>query len=321
LELLTPAGALVALAVIVPLALLVVATRRGEQARRAIGLAPVAAGGIAASAVALALVCALVALAATQPVLRSRDGVRVRTDAVLWIVVDTSRSMLAAAGPRAESRIARARRTAIRLRAALADVPVGIASLSDRVLPHLFPSPDPDAFARTLERTIRPGHPPPIGSGQVSTNLTSLGSMPLLNYFDPGVRIRAVAVLTDAESDGLDVAELGRSFRRSPRTGLVLVRVGTARERVFDDEGRVEPSYEPIAEAPRIARLAAASAGGRAFTEGDVEAAARTLRAHFGDDGPTEARRRGGRTRPLAAWVLAVAAAPLVWLLRRRNLD
>jgi hypothetical protein len=319
LDLLTPLGAIVALALTVPLALLLLATRRGERARRALALPSLGLRSVAGPAVALALVCGLVAAAAAQPVLRSRETARVRTDAAAWVVVDTSRSMLARPGPGRESRIVRARRAALRFRAALADVPVGIASVNDRVLPHLLPSPDRQSFAATIARTIRPGYPPPAGAGRSGTNLTALASVPTLNYFEPSHRRRVALVLTDAESEPLEAGALDEAYRAEPPTKLVVVRLGGSGERVYDERGRTEPAYEPRLGAEGTARELAAVTGGRAFAEDELDAATDAALAALGRGVEGVPVGRGEKRRPLAPFLVGLSALPLAWLVRRRN--
>ena len=318
-DLLTPEAAAVALAVLVPLLALAVATRRGARARRAVGLAPLGYRGVVAPAVAVALACGLLAVAAAQPVLRSRAAVRARTDAAAWIVVDTSRSMLAASRPDGPQRISRARRSALLVRAELTGIPVGVAPVSDRVLPHLFPSPDRAAFASTVARTIRPGHPIPVGGGRTGTNLTALAAVPTLNFFLPEIRHRAVVVVTDAESDPIDVGAVARGYRAAPTAELILVRIGGPGEQVYDERGRPEPGYDAVTTAPATARRVAAAVGGRAFVEGEEQAAAAAVLEALGRHGPTESHGRGERRTPLAPYAVAAAALPFAWLLRRRN--
>jgi hypothetical protein len=318
-DLLTPTAAGVAVAVLVPLLALAFGTRRGARARRAVGLAPLGYRGVVGPAVAVGLACGLLAVAAAQPVLRSRATVRARTDAAAWIVVDTSRSMLASSGPGGARRIARARRAALLVRTELPGIPVGIASVNDRVLPHLFPSPDRVAFASTIARTIRPGQPIPVGAGRTGTNLTALAALPTLNFFAPEIRHRAVMVLTDAESDPVDVGAIARGYRAAPASELVVLKVGGAGEQVYDERGRPEPAYDAVTTASATARSVAAAAGGRAFTEGEEREAAGAVLASLGRHGPTEPHGRGEHRTPLAPYAVAAAALPLAWLLRRRN--
>ena len=73
----------------------------------------------------------------------------VRTDAEAFVVLDVSRSMLAQSSLTRPQRIERAKAAAIELRRGLPDVRVGVASLTDRVLPHLFPSADEKVFEAT----------------------------------------------------------------------------------------------------------------------------------------------------------------------------
>jgi hypothetical protein len=318
-DLLTPTAAVIAVAVLIPLVALALGTRRGARARRAVGLVPLGYRGVVAPAVAVAVACGLLAIAAAQPVLRSRASVRARTDAAAWIVVDTSRSMLASSGPGGPQRIARARRSALLVRAELSGIPVGIASVNDRVLPHLFPSPDRGAFASTIARTIQPGQPIPVGGGQTGTNLTALAAVPTLNFFAPEIRHRAVVVITDAESDPVDAGAIARGYRTAPGPELVVLRVGGAGERVYDERGRPELAYSPMTTAPATARSVAAAAGGTTFTEGEERQAAGTVLNALGRHGPTEPHGRGERRTPLAPYAVAAAALPLAWLLRRRN--
>jgi hypothetical protein len=318
---LTPAGAIVGLAALVPLVLLALAGRRTERARVAIGLERLGVRELVAPAAAVAAIGALVALAAAQPVWRSRDEALVRTDAAAYVVLDTSRSMLAAGGPSSENRLERARRLALRVRAALGNVPVGLASLSDRTLPHLFPSPDREAFASTLARALDGGRPTPVGFGESGTDLTALASLPTSNYFQPSVTRRLAVVLTDAESRPVDVQRLDSAFRSVPRTTLVLVRIGRSGERVVDARGREEEGYLPVAGAAEIAASVAAVTSGSAHSEAEVEAAVDAAVDAVGDAGPTTATGRGAHRRPLAAWMLAAAVLPLGYLIRRRNLD
>jgi hypothetical protein len=318
-DLLTPTAVAIAVAVLIPLLALALGTLRGARARRAVGLAPLGYRGVVAPAVAVALACGLLAVAAAQPVLRSRATVRARTDAAAWIVVDTSRSMLASSGSGGPQRIARARRAALVVRADLPRIPVGIASVNDRVLPHLFPSPDRAAFASTIARTIQPGQPVPVGGGRTGTNLTALAAVPTLNFFAPEIRHRAVVVITDAESDPVDVGAIARAYRAAPAPALVVLRIGGAGEQVYDERGRPEPAYDAVTTAPATAKSVAAAAGGRAFTEGEARQAARAVLTSLGRHGPTEPHGRGERRTALAPYAVAAAALPLAWLLRRRN--
>jgi hypothetical protein len=319
LDLLTPAAAAVGLAVAIPLLALVLATRHGGRARRAVGLVPLGHAPALGPAVALVLSCGLLAFAAAQPVLRGRSGVKARTDAAAWVVVDTSRSMLASPGAGEVPRIARARRAALLVRAGLPGIPVGIASVNDRVLPHLFPSPDRAAFASVLARTIRPGHPIPVGAGRTGTNLTSLAAIPTTNFFQPGTTRRAVIVVTDAESDPIQFTALARAYRAAPASELVLLRVGSGDEQVYDARGRPEPGYDALPSAGPTARSVVGATGGRLFAEGDERAAAAAALAALGRSGPTEPHGRGERRTPLAPYAVLAAALPLAWLVRRRN--
>ena len=79
----------------------------------------------------------------------------VRTDAEAFVVA--RRLALDARAARASTRPSGSsgrRRRRSELRASMPEVPVGIASLTDRVLPHLFPSADEKVFEATLERSL-----------------------------------------------------------------------------------------------------------------------------------------------------------------------
>jgi hypothetical protein len=308
--------------VVVPLALLALAGRRAGRARLAVGLGRVDPRRAVGAAVAVGALGALVALAAAQPVWRAAETTSARADAAAWVVVDTSRSMLAAGAPGAEDRLARARRVALRVRDELADVPVGLASLSDRALPHLFPSPDRDAFARALARAIRGGHPQPTGLGESGTDLTALAALPTRNFFAAATARRVAVVLTDGETAPVDPDALDAAFRAVPRTALLLVHVGRRGERVYDANGLPEPEYEPpSSDGAAAVRSVASLTAGSAYDESDAGAVAAAARAAVGADGPTAELARGERRTPLAPWVLAAAVVPLAFLVRRRNVD
>src|SRR4029077_1192606 len=89
---------------------------------------------------ALVLAITLLGLAAAQPVVASPHRSTVRRDADVFVVLDTSRSMLASRAPATPTRFDRARAIARGLDKALPAAAVGIASMTDRVLPHLFPT-------------------------------------------------------------------------------------------------------------------------------------------------------------------------------------
>ena len=139
-ELVTPWAGVVALAALVPLAGSLAVERRAARVREAVGLDTPRRRGRALVPVCAALVIVLLALAASQPVLASHRSTTIRQGADVFVVLDTSRSMVAARTPGAPNRFERARGIAHRLIAELPAVPVGLASLTDRVLPHVFPT-------------------------------------------------------------------------------------------------------------------------------------------------------------------------------------
>ena len=224
LTLLTPLGALIALGVVVPLVALALLHRRGESVRRSIGLPEPRPRVLRAAVAGVVVAAALLGLAAAQPRLEWTSDKRVRDDAEAIIVLDTSRSMLARTSPRSPIRYARANDAALRFRAAFPDVPVGIASFTDRVLPHLFPSPDDDVFAATLSKSLGIDRPPPHGSFvSTATRLAALESIVSRRFFTPTVRHRLIFVITDGESVPIAGAKIAAAFRRPPGVDTIFL--------------------------------------------------------------------------------------------------
>src|SRR5947207_5986424 len=228
---LTPLGALLALLVAAPIVAFLLGERGrmrvnallrlGEPSRR-VRLAPAAA---------LVVVGALLSLAATQPTVVRRSQQHVRTDAEAWFVLDTSLSMKAAASAGSPTRFQRAQSLALRLRDELGDIPVGIASITDRALPHLFPSPDSDTFDVTVRKAMGIERPPPTDG--FSTRITTLGSIARLasdNFFSPTARKRLIVVFTDGETKPFVDESLGTLFKAPPGVHAIFVRIWGAKE-------------------------------------------------------------------------------------------
>jgi hypothetical protein len=313
----SPWAALVGLAAALPLAVLLLAARRSARVATALGLEP-AAGRLLAAGGAIAALGVLIAIAAAQPVAESEAARYVRPDAEAWFVVDTSRSMLASTAPGERTRFDRARRTAVRLRAKLGEVPSGVASLTDRVLPNLFPTPSQGAFAATTLRALAIDQPPPIEQNAVrSTSLAGLTALPRRQFFSPAATRRLVIVLTDGETRPFDVAAAARAFPQH-RYRVIGVRFWTPGERVFRSNGTAEAYVPNSASTAPSARLAEVT-GGAMFEETELDAVASNARAFLGE-GPQ--RRLGTERRPvsLAPWLLAFGIVPLGLLLWRRPL-
>jgi len=316
LTLLTPLAALLALAVVVPLAALWSGEARARRVAAAVGLPPGRPPRAAAAAIGVA--AAALGLAAAQPVLAFEDEVRVRSDAEVYVVLDTTISMLASRSRGATTRFDRARELALRLRAELPDVPVGIASFTDRVLPHLFPSPDAELYAATLERAVRVEHPPPEQQWeQRATTFGSLSQLVTRNFYSPGASARAFVLFTDGETRPYAVTALAGILQRPPATVPVVVHVQADDERLWLD-GELDRAYETDPASVRAVAELAEGTGGAAFAEADASGVAAAVRAALGE-GEHEARGRQRRTVALAPWLALVAALPLAFVVARRN--
>ncbi len=314
LVLLTPLAGLAALALVVPLAGLALALRLERRGRELLRLRPPPAAARLPLVIGLAAVPALLGLAAAQPALRSATKDRVRTDAQAFFVLDVSRSMLAAGGPGGPTRLARAKSDASRLRALLPELPAGIATMTDRVLPDLMPIPGGSAFDNTLEKAVAIEQPPPESAGVEATTLGSLGDLGTQNYFPPSIRSRLVIVLTDGESRAFDASSVARALARGPGIHTIFVHVWSAGEQIFGPGGRPEPGYHPDPASGQALASLAAAAGGASFEERDLGAVSQAARAAVGP-GPTTLRRTAEHTRTLAPYVALAALVPLALLL------
>ena len=318
LTILTPLGALLALGVLVPLVALRRIRRRAGDVRRSLGVRQPRRRNLLLPLAGLAVGALLLALAAMQPVLEWTRDRRVRTDAEAFVVLDVSRSMLAQDNLGSPMRIERAKVAAEEIRRALPEVKVGIASLTDRVLPHLFPSDDEKVFSATIERSLAIERPPPRSSFLTgATSLNALASIRGLRYFAPNSSARVVIVLTDGESEPVANARLAGLFRRDPAIGLVFVQFWGEDEQVYS-RGAPEPQYvaDPAARAT-LDRLAA-STDGAVYSEGQIGAAGRRARELLGR-GPTVVHGERAGKLVLAPYLALAALFPFAFLLWRRD--
>jgi hypothetical protein len=318
MSLLAPAGLLLALGIVLPLLVLLLVRRRAKTVRRRLALVEPPTRALVVTALALAATGALVGIAAAQPVVEQTRTLRERTDAEAFVVVDVSRSMLAQSGTGSPRRLERSKILAKKVRAALPEIKFGVVSMTDRTLPHLFPSGDREVFDATLDRSLGIEKPPPRSSlAQLSTNLEALASIRSQRYFAPQARKRLLVVLTDGESQPTSGARLARLFGGPPVTHVVFVHVWGADERVYT-EGAPEPQYRPDEASREVLDGLAETVSGNTFSENEVGAVIETARATLGS-GPTVVRGEQGGRIALAPYFAAAALLPLALLLWRRD--
>lgn len=308
MTLLTPEAAVVGLAAAAPLASIVLALRRSDRARTLLRLPRPAPDRRRPLLVAAAF--ALLAVAAAQPALERTRVREVRVDAEALVVVDVSRSMAASRAPGAATRLARAKDVARRVRRSLDEVPTGLATLTDRVLPNVLPTADAAVFELALARAIGVERPPARDVALQATTLQALAQVVQGRYFSPAARRRLLVVATDGESAPFAVGAVAAALRRG-RVGLVLVRVGGDGELVYRRDGTPEPLYRPSPLAGQTLAALAEAAGGTLVADGGAAArAAEDLLAR----GPTSSEGVTTEVVSLAGAFAAAALAPLLLL-------
>jgi hypothetical protein len=314
---LTPLDALFALAAVVPLAALWLTRRRAAEVRRALSLRAPGRLAVAPVVVSLALLPALLGIAAAQPVVVRQRQLSQRADAQAYFVFDTSLSMAARSGLHAPSRLQRAKRTALRLAATLGDLPVGVASMTDRTLPSLLPTTDLGLIDRTVLQSIGVDRPPPSQRySNRATTLQALLPVGSSHFYSTGVEKRILVVFTDGES-----SRLPPSYAISARGTVVppfLVHVWGANEHVYL-HGRVDKRYRPDPSSARLLQQFAELTHGRVFEESQVGPLAAAIRAAAGSPKAEKTVEQYARVA-LAPWFVLAGVLPLGFLLWRRNL-
>jgi hypothetical protein len=267
--------------------------------------------------VAVALLTALVSLAAAQPVLATQQKTSGRADAEVYFVFDISRSMGARTGPHTPTRLDRARDVAKQIRAGLQGIPVGVASLTDRLLPHLFPSTSVNAV---VDRALGIDRPPArLNWGDtIGTKLSVIADLANTDYFADDARRRAVIVLTDGETMTEGINALPSLFAQK-HIRPFLVRIWGANERVYDPRGLVNLAYHPDPDSTVLFEQIANSLQTPVYGEHDGRRVAAEARKAMGT-GPTTTRGRELQSTQLTPILVGLAFLPLLYILYRRNL-
>jgi len=315
---LTPLGLLFAVAAAIPLVALAATERRTARIRRLFAVAGPGRRAVVPVVVALVLLPALVGIAAAQPIVVHKTFLRERADAEAFFILDTSLSMSARTAPGERSRLERAKREALQLRNRLTDVPVGIASMTDRTLPELMPTTDPALFSRTLAASVGIDSPPPSQAypGRATT-LEALVPVLQSHFFATSTRHRLVVVFTDGESSRLP-STLRYQVGHVAELTALFVHVWSPGERIFKRGGRPDPNYRADPTSADALASFAGLLGGKEFSEQQLGRAAAAAQAGVGHSG-TERQVETYARIALAPWFLLAGVVPLGFLLWRRN--
>jgi len=329
---LSPSGGLIACAVALPLAAAFVAGARLARTRRVLGLAPRSLSALEVAS--LAAVPLLLALAASGPAIRRPAGRGILDSTQALFIFDVSRSMGASASPHAPTRLEQAKSDALAMRNAISDASAGVASLTTQLLPELFPTSDLDAFAITVNGAIGVLKPPPPAFQFVATTFDPLATLRDQGFFDPKATHRVAVFLTDGESITFFPQNVGQRLSgKLPTAGffggrpqkpqapvkLIVLRFGSARDRIYRSDGTADPGYRPDLRAPTIVAELAADAHGSAFEGSQLDAATKALREAIGS-GPKSKKVTQTKTTRLALYTALLALVPLGLLVWRRNL-
>jgi hypothetical protein len=242
-----------------------------------------------------------------------------RTDAEVFVALDSSRSMLASTSAGSATRIERAAAAVNWLAQSLPEVPIGLAAFDGTMLPYVLPTTDGRVLATSLTDSLEIERAAQL-SGQLAprqtTSLDALAAIPRGSYFTPSTRKRALIVLTDGETNEVST-RLARAYLREPRIQAIFVRFWGGDERVYTG-GVPEPAYEPDPDSAAQLERIASAVGGRVYDEGDrggvLAAAERAL-----GSGPTAERRTQRQRLALMPYLTLAALVPLGLLLWRRN--
>lgn len=292
---------------------------RTRRLRRLFSLAAPGRRELAIVAGALALLPVLLGVAAAQPVVVHREALTERIDAQVFIVFDTSRSMSAQSGPSAPTRLERAEDEARQVIPQLGDIPVGLATMTDRVLPSLMPSTNTALVLRTLAESIGIDKPPP---SQVyrdrATNLKILLPLSDVHLFAPAVRHPILVVFTDGESNPLPRGGIGVAIANQLNFPPLMVHVGEPSDRIYVN-GRIDLHYRPDLASISVIRQFAQDTHGRVFATGDASGLVAAIHSAAGTK-PAQTRILGYRRVALGQWFLLAGVIPLGFLFWRRNL-
>jgi hypothetical protein len=317
-EFLSPLGWLVACGAVLPVVAAAVRERRERAVRGALGLVAARSPARYAGAAAAVLAVLLFAAATARPAVRRGGTAQLRTDAAAYVVVDISRSMLARRGSHGKTRYARALAAAKHIRDALPDVPFGIASLTNRPLPHLFPSGNRATFDAVLTHALGIEKPPPeigIGSGRVSTSYTPIVQLASADYFLRTTKRRVVILLTDGESEPFVPGAIATQLQ-AEHVHLLIVRFWDAAERVYTDGKPERYRPDPGSLVP-LKQLAAVTSRQPVFEGRETKRVVHTVRRLIGD-GPSVTIGRARRLE-LAPYAALAAILPIAFVLRRRD--
>lgn len=194
---------------------------------------------------------------------------------------------------------------------------MGVASVTDRVLPYIFPSGNFDAVEATIDQCVAVGNPPP--KREIATQATQFGALARItttNFFLPSAKKRLVIVLTDGESLPFAPRVLGTALGKTSGLYPIFVHFWRPKEQVFTN-GAPEVSYRSDPRSgPTMAALGKATHG-LAADESQLDRVVSASRAFLGNGKtlPGSSRRD---SLALAPFSLLVALVPLGVLLRRR---
>ena len=316
---LTPLAALFALAAAVPLAAFVLMERRTRALRRLFSLAAPGRRDRLVVAGAVALLPALVAVAAAQPVVIRRQSVTQRADAQAFIVLDTSQSMTARLSPAAQSRFQLAEQDVLALLPRFGDIPVGIATMTDRVLPNVMPTTNDALIRETLAQSVGINEPPAsrLYPGVATSFQRALLPIPHSHLFLTGIKHPILIIFTDGESAPLP-AGYGVDLARALTIPPLFVHVWAPNEHVYVN-GKLDPRYHSDPRSTAVLNQFAHDTHGRVFSATDLNGLMHTIRE---EAGPVrrETTILGYVRVALGPWFLLGGVVPLGFLFWRRNL-
>jgi hypothetical protein len=313
---LSPLAALVAVAVVLPLVAYALLELRSRRVSQRIGLEPPPLRSRLGVPGAIAVVAAFLGIAAAQPVVTGTQTHTGRFDAQVFVLFDVSRSMLARTHAGGPTRLQRAKQLALDLRHGISDIPVGIASLTDRALPHLFPTLDPQIFESTLRDAIGIQRPPPSGSEDLATDFSTLGDLGTNNYYAANAKKRLLVVFSDGESKYFDDVQMKKDFEKGG-VRVFFVHMWHPDEKIYLG-GNVDPGDRPDPQSVQEARRMAADGDGEVVPE-NAGRLISEAKAYLGSGKQTKVSEQRTRTS-LGPYVALAALLPLGFVLLRRNL-